>query len=91
MCFYLNKMWFCHSYDCVILNAHSLSILGQTMMQNDSVTAGQVLDRIMGAMARDRGLQLIIIIINFFVHTQSLSFALYSLCLLLSISALICA
>lgn len=56
-------------------------------MQNDSVTAGQVLDRVVGAVAteaEDCSLFL------FFSHTQSLSFALYSLCVILSVSALIC-
>lgn len=56
-------------------------------MQNDSVTAGQMLDRVVGAVAteaEDCSLFL------FFSHTQSLSFALYSLCVILSVSALIC-
>lgn len=44
------------------------------------MTAGQVLDRIVGAMARDRGLQLIIIINFFCSHPVSVLCLVFSVC-----------
>lgn len=82
-----NKMWFCHSYDCVLLNAHSLSILGQKwckmiVWQLDGCWTGWW--RQWPPRQRTAAYYL------FFSHTQSLSFALYSLCVILGVSALIC-